>query len=170
MKLCNHRSISSTDRRKEAAPQSSNSVINDTAPEISGNRARNAWVAGYSASRRKKLSIIKRLLSRKTKTIAFGCPIHLTPVPVGNPADDLTRDPLELTLRRQHRGPPQVRSSRFDLTLESAIDRVGCWNQRLIQRFDQGHWGSPLGDNKAFTSLDSAKMRVVSFFSWRTLT
>src|SRR5689334_22975635 len=156
-KPCNHRSISSTDRRKEAAPQSSNRVISGTAPEISGKRARNARVAGYNASRRKKRSIIKRLLSRKTKTIAFGCPIHLTPVPVGNPAGDLTRDPLELALRRQHRGPPQVRSSCFDLTLETAIDRVGDWNQGLIQRFDYSHWFSPLGNGKAFAPLDPAK-------------
>jgi hypothetical protein len=46
-----------------------------------------------------------------------------------------------------------VRSSRFDLTLEAAIDRVRGRNHGLIEGSDCGHRFSPLGDNKVFAPL-----------------
>jgi len=151
---CKHRSHSTADRRNDAAPQSSRRVINGTAAEISGRRARNACVAGYSASRRKKRSMINRLLSRKTKTIAFRGTIHLLPIFVRNCPGNLARDPFKVSPSRSLRCLSQTRISRFDLTLEVAIDRIGCRNRSLTRRLDYGHRSSAFRNGDAFSRFD----------------
>jgi hypothetical protein len=88
-------------------------------------RHRNAWGAGYAASRRKKRSMINRLLSRKTKPIALRRAIHLLPGLVGKGSRYLARDPFEVTTRDGFGLSPQARDSRLDLTLKAAVDRIG---------------------------------------------
>ena len=64
------------------------------------------------------------LLSRETKTIAFGDPIHLLPTFVRDRSGDLARDPFELTLCRGLGHARRARVACIDLTLEAAVYRI----------------------------------------------
>src|SRR5262245_3867782 len=149
----NHRSTSSPERRKDAAPQSSKTVMSGIAASRSASRARKSLVAGYSRSRRKKRWTMMRLLSRKTKAVALRCAVHLLPAPVGQRPRCLARDALELR-PPGHLGQG-ARPSRLDLPLQLPIDGIGChrgWSGGWPDRGD--HLTSPR-DGHRFAALDA---------------
>jgi hypothetical protein len=89
---------------------------------------------------------MKRLLSRKTKPIAFGHPIHFAPIPIGQIGRDLARNALEVTRDRGLRTAPQTGSPRFDLTFKTLIDRIRNQRRGLGRGLDHSNRMTTLGD------------------------
>src|SRR5208337_2329998 len=98
--------------------------------------------------------MMKRLLSRKTKPVTLDRSFHLSPVLVGNRPGDLAADALEIAPARRHGGPPQTRSSRFDLASQAAIDRIRRGTGGLDRGLDDGHRSPAFGDREALSCLD----------------
>ena len=98
---------------------------------------------------------MKRLLSRKTKPVALGRPIHFLPALVGNRPCDLSRDPFKVALRRSFRHLAEGRLPGFDLSLEASIDRIGRGNRDLRGRLDHGDSFSAFGNRDTLTRLDT---------------
>ena len=114
-------------------------------------------MAGYAASRRKKRSMMNRLLSRKTKTIAFGGPIHRPPVSVRRGPCDLPRNPFEVSPSGSCGHSPQCRISSYDLTLQAPIYRIRGARRGLNRRFDHSHRPPAFRYGEAFARLYPAK-------------
>ena len=105
----------------------------------------------------KRRSMMKRLLSRKTKTVAFGHSVHFLPALVGDRPCDLPRDPFKVAFRRGFRHLTQSRLSGLDLSLETSIDRVRGGNKNLRRRLDYRDRSSAFRNCDSFTRLDPPK-------------
>lgn len=98
---------------------------------------------------------MKRLLSRKTKTVAFGHPVHFLPALVRYRPCDLLRDPFKVAFRRGFRHFTQTRLSSFNLSLEATIDRVRRGREDLRRRLDYRDRSSAFGNCDTFTRLNT---------------
>jgi hypothetical protein len=125
--------------------------------DSSGNRCRKRCVLGYATSRRKRRSMMNRLLSRKTKSIALGRAIHLLPGLVGYRSGNLAGDLFELAGPCAIRRLSQRRISRLYLALKAAVDRVRCGHGGLRRRSNHSDRPATSCDDNALSSFDAPK-------------
>ena len=103
--------------------------------------------------------MMKRLLSRKTKSVALDGPVHLSPMLERDGSGDLARDLIEIASDCRTRTAPHTRGPRFDLPAQAPIDGIGYGRCPVGCGCDDGNHSPPLCDRDALTCLDPAQNR-----------